>query len=69
MKKKRLTLTDITWNVIDTNHKVHNVYTQLLSHVQIFATLWTIVCQPLLSMEFSRQEHWSGLPFHSPEST
>ena len=29
-------------------------------------TPWTIACQAPLSMEFSRQEHWSGLPFPSP---
>ena len=28
---------------------------------------WTVACQPPLSMEFSRQEYWSGLPFPSPE--
>ena len=27
---------------------------------------WTVVCQVPLSMEFSRQEYWSGLPFPSP---
>ena len=32
------------------------------SHVQLFATLWTIACQAPLSMGFSRQEDWSGLP-------
>ena len=31
------------------------------------ATLWTVACQALLSMGFSRQEYWSGLPFSSPE--
>ena len=30
-----------------------------------FATPWTIACQAPLSMEFSRQEYWSGLPFPS----
>ena len=35
---------------------------QSLSHVQLFATLWTIACQAPLSMGFSRQEYWSGLP-------
>ena len=30
------------------------------------ATPWTVACQALLSMGFSRQEHWSGLPFPSP---
>ena len=29
-------------------------------------TPWTIVCQAPLSMEFSRKEYWSGLPFLSP---
>ena len=36
------------------------------SHVQLFATLWMVACQVYLSVEFSRQEYWSGLPFHSP---
>ena len=30
------------------------------------ATPWTIACHTPLSMEFSRQEYWSGLPFPSP---
>ena len=38
----------------------------VLSHVQLFAVPWTIVHQALLSMEFSRQEYWSGLPFPTP---
>ena len=42
------------------------VGTQLLSHVRLFVTPWTITCQAPLSMEFSRQEYWSGLPFPSP---
>ena len=33
----------------------------------LFATPWTVACQAHLSMEFSRQEYWSGLPFPSPE--
>ena len=37
-----------------------------LSHVQLFVTPWTIACQAPPSMGFSRQEHWSGLPFPSP---
>ena len=27
---------------------------------ELFVTLWTVACQALLSMEFSRQEYWSG---------
>ena len=33
----------------------------LHSHVGLLATLWTVACQALLSMGFSRQEYWSGL--------
>ena len=29
-------------------------------------TPWTVVCQAPLSMAFSRQEYWNGLPFPSP---
>ena len=29
------------------------------------ATPWTVACQACLSMEFSKQEYWSGLPFPS----
>ena len=37
-----------------------------LSHVQLFATPWTVAYQAPPSMGFSRQEYWSGLPFPSP---
>ena len=36
------------------------------SHVRLFATPWIVACQASLSMGFSRQEYWSGLPFPSP---
>ena len=39
---------------------------QSLSHVRLFATPWTVAYQAPLSMGFSRQEYWSGLPFPSP---
>ena len=39
---------------------------KLLSHVQLFATLWTVACQAPLSLKFSKREYWSGLPFPSP---
>ena len=35
-------------------------------HVRLCVTLWAIARQAPLSMGFSRQEHWSGLPFPSP---
>ena len=37
-----------------------------ISRVQLFATAWTVAYQDPLSMGFSRQEYWSGLPFPSP---
>ena len=39
---------------------------QALSSLQLFATQWTIACRAPLSMEFSRQKYWRGLPFPSP---
>ena len=42
----------------------------LLSHfsrVRLCTTLWTAACQASLSMKFSRQEYWSGLPCPPPE--
>ena len=32
-----------------------------------FAMLWTVACEAPLSMEFPRQEYWSGLPFPPPD--
>ena len=47
--------------------KPHSVIVvQLLSYVRLFETPWTEGCQAPLSMEFSRQEYWSGLPVPSP---
>ena len=48
---------------------MQSIWWKLLSHVQPFVTpwtvvtLWTVACQAYLSMEFSRQEYWCGLPF------
>ena len=45
-----------------------NLYAEcvlLLSNVWLFATPWTVAHQAPLSMGFSRQEYWSGLPFLS----
>ena len=38
----------------------------MLSHVRLCVTPWTVAHQALLSMGFSRQEHWSGLPGPPP---
>ena len=40
---------------------------QLLSHIRLFVTPWTVALQAPLSMNFFRQENWSGFPFPSPE--
>ena len=37
-----------------------------ISHFRLSATPWTMAHQAPLSLEFSRQEYWSGLPFPSP---
>ena len=42
------------------------VKVKLLSHARLFATPWTVAHQAPLSIGFSRQEFWSGLPFPSP---
>ena len=42
------------------------VKVKLLSRVRLFATPWTTAYQVPLSMGFSRQEYWSGVPFPSP---
>ena len=39
---------------------------QLLQSFLTSVTLWTVVCQAALSLEFSRQEYWSGLPCFPP---
>ena len=36
---------------------------RVCSAMSNYATLWTVTCQASLSMEFSRQKYWSGLPF------
>ena len=56
-------------NLPDTYVYIH-LYTcvcvQSLRHIQLFAILWTVACQDPLSMGFSRQEYWSGLPISFP---
>ena len=44
----------------------HKSKVKSFSHVQLFATPWTVACQAPPSMGFSRQEYWSGLTFPSP---
>lgn len=55
----------------DTNHCHFIIYrhvcivsgAQLPSGIRLFAIVWTVACQAFLSVEFSRQEDWSGLLF------
>ena len=42
------------------------MYVHVLSCVRLFVTPWTAARQAPLSMGFSRQGYWSGLPFPSP---
>ena len=46
-----------------------NVKVKSLSRVQLFATSWTAAYQPPLSMGFSRQKYWSGVPLPSLMAT
>ena len=46
--------------------KNHAVMLSHLSCVWLFVILWTRACQAALSVGFSRQEYWSGLPFPPP---
>ena len=41
---------------------MNGTHAHVLSHVQLFATPWTIACQAPLSMGFPKQEYWSGSP-------
>ena len=43
-----------------------HVHAKSLQWCQLFKTIWTIACQTPLSMGFSRQKDWSGLPSLPP---
>ena len=45
---------------------MHTCVLSHFSHVRLYAPPWTAVCWAPLSMGFSRQEYWSGLPFPPP---
>ena len=47
------------------NNKCWKVLVAQVMFDSFFATPWTVACQAPLSMRFSRQEYWSGLPFPS----
>ena len=70
--KKKSCLTVVTMSNMVLSVRRSNILRQLyhkegesvcmLSHVQLFMTVWTVACQAPLSMGFSREEYWSGLP-------
>ena len=45
---------------------MHACVLSRFSRVRLSVTLWTMACQAPMSLGFSRQEYWSGLPFPSP---
>ena len=51
------------WSWLPPWEGVHACILNHFSCVWFFVTLWTVACQAPLSMGFSRQEYWSGLPF------
>ena len=51
-------------SIVNNNYAV--LVLMLLSRVQLFATPWTVAHQAPLSMGFSRQEYWSGVPYPPP---
>ena len=53
--------------IIIQHKKRLKVKVKSLSHVRLFATLWTVAYHTPSSMTFSRQEYWSGLPLQKWE--
>ena len=57
----------LEWVAISfSNARKWKVKVKSLSRVQLFVTAWTVAYRAPLSMGFSRQEYWSGLPLPSP---
>ena len=48
------------------NAKARSRLVKSVSRVRLFVAPWTVAYQAPLSMGFSRQEYWSGLPLPSP---
>ena len=65
MKEARLERPHLSYDSIfmkSLGFSIYVIYMCMLSHfshVQLFATLWTVALQASLSMAFSRQEYWS----------
>ena len=56
------------WDVYDDSGSSYLCHASEFSHIQLFATPWTIAGQAPLFLEFSRQKYWSGLPFPTPRN-
>ena len=56
----------ITWEFVRNISSRDCLEVKSFSRVRFFVTPWTVACQAPLSMGFSRQEYWSGLPCPSP---
>ena len=70
---KLKSMINFQWNIIFTIRydilqyiNSDSTFMLMLSCVWLFGTPWTVVHQAPLSMEFSRQEYWIGLPFPTP---
>ena len=62
----RLPVLGLPYHYFTLSSLVHEYMLSLFSHVRLFVTLWTVAHQAPLSMGFSRQEYWSGLPCPPP---
>ena len=59
----------LEWVAISfSNAGKRKVKVKSFSHVQLFATPWTVAYEASLSMGFPRQEYWSGVPLPSPNN-
>ena len=55
------------WEIgVDTYTFLMHACRRVLSHVQLFASPWTVARRAPLSMEFSMQEYWSAFSFLTP---
>ena len=67
LSKANLTMTTASsWYSSNSDLPGLDLWVHARCHVQLFKTSWTVACQAPLSMGFSRQEYWSGLPCPPP---
>ena len=67
MKEQNIKVSETScWHWPEADAKLPAVLLNHYSCVRLFATPWTVAHQAPLSVEFSRQEHWSALPCPPP---